>query len=1090
MRCAACSTDNPASARFCHQCGAALQSLCSTCGTELIPNARFCSHCGAALQADATPSAAPTNSEPVSFQAEGERRHLTVLFCDLVGSTMLAARLDPEDWRAAVAAYHKAAAEAVTRYGGHVAKYLGDGVMAFFGWPEAHDNDAERAVRSGLALLEALVRLNENASHPQLAARIGIDSGAVVVGAGANAEVDVFGETPNIAARIQSVAEPGTIVVSADTHRLITGLFIIDDQGPLPLRGIAEPLRLYRIIQPSGVRGRFEAMANLRGLTPFVGRDDELRTLTELWESARNGQGQTALIIGEAGIGKSRLLHRFRQILGEMPHVWIESGTGVFFQNTPFHAVAEMLRKTLVSNDDLQDGIAKKLSRAGFDPKAAIPLLAPLLDLPLTGKYTASALPPDEQRRRLITILIEWILRRARAGSPHIIAIEDLHWADPSTLEFLRLLRERASEASLLQIYTARPEFYSSWLMQAALTQVKLRGLSNNDVRSMVVGVAAQNKLADETVNAVIKRTGGVPLFVEELTRAIVESGGSKRAGRTIPATLRDSLMARLNRLGPARETLQVGAVLGNEFSYELLKEIHPVGHNELERRLRSLTDAELLYVGDKLPERKFHFRHALIRDAAYDSLLKSRRKELHQNVAAVLTSESYPRIEAPPELIAHHCTEAGLAEQAVRYWRWAGRAASERSADNEAREHFLKGLALLNNLPSTSERMLEEVKLLIGLTTPLIASKGYTSPEVENASQRALELCQQLGEVPQLFSVLGRLNSIYYNRGDSEIAVELAKRMLRFAQGTCDPTSLLWAHYAMGLSLASQNLLRQARLHLEKSVALYDKRRAGHYGYVQDPYSTALCFLSHVIFTLGFPDRAAKISGDALETAKALAHPFTLAWVLGSAGNLHWRYGKGVLAQRLWQERADICSQFGLKSLLGPTSVHLGLALIDRGEHMEGLTRMRKALDDSREAFAPLERLWAQGLYAMALGKIGRTEKALEEIDKALVIAQTRRANTLGDFYLIKGQLLLMKEPKAARKAQQFFSSAIEIARKSGAKSDELSATIKLARLLAQQNHHARARSKLAEIYNWFTEGFDTPALIEAKALLDELGN
>jgi predicted ATPase len=348
------------------------------------------------------------------------------------------------------------------------------------------------------------------------------------------------------------------------------------------------------------------------------------------------------------------------------------------------------------------------------------------------------------------------ILRGAEAGPPRIIAIEDLHWADPSTLEFLRSLGKRVSEAPLLQIYTARPEFYSSWQMESDLSQVKLSGLSNNDVRSMVVEVAAQNKLADETLNVVIERTGGVPLFVEELTRAIVESAEGTTAGRKIPATLHDSLMARLDRLGPARETLQVGAVLGNEFSYELLKEIHSIGQNELEGHLRSLTQADLLYARGTPPETKYQFKHALIRDAAYEALLKTRRKELHQNVAALLTSESSPRIEAPPELIAHHCTEAGLAEQAVRYWRRAGRAASERSADIEAREHFLKGLALLNSLPSSSERMLEEVKLLIGLTTPLIASKGYTSAEVEKASQRALELCQQLGEYPSFSQCSG----------------------------------------------------------------------------------------------------------------------------------------------------------------------------------------------------------------------------------------------------------------------------------------------------------------------------------------------
>ena len=419
MRCSACTTDNPAGARFCHQCGAALQSLCSACGTELIPNARFCSHCGAALQADATPSAAPTNSESLSFQAEGERRHLTVLFCDLVGSTALASSMDPEDWRTAVASYHRKAAEVITRFGGHVAKYLGDGVMAFFGWPEAHDNDAERAVRAGLAMLEPLTQLNGGAAHPKLAARIGIDSGTVVVGTGATAAADVFGDTPNIAARVQSAAEPDSVLISSNTHDLISGLFVVEDRGAQALKGLAEPLRLYRVIRPSGVRGRLEAAAASRGLTPFVGREDELRLLMSRWERAREGEGQVALIIGEAGIGKSRLVHRFHEAITGTPHTWIEAGAGAFFQNTPFYPITEMLRqlgweerlnqldnylRELQTNprqagantgdhtgnqtDDQFARLEPRLVAAGLKPAEAMPLIAPLLNLPLPPNFS------------------------------------------------------------------------------------------------------------------------------------------------------------------------------------------------------------------------------------------------------------------------------------------------------------------------------------------------------------------------------------------------------------------------------------------------------------------------------------------------------------------------------------------------------------------------------------------------------------------------------------------------------------------------------------------------------------------------------
>ena len=725
MRCAACKTDNPAGARFCHQCGAALQSLCPACGTELIPNARFCSHCGAALQADGTPSAAPANSEPVSFQAEGERRHLTVLFCDLVGSTALASSMDPEDWRTAVASYHRKAAEVITRFGGHVAKYLGDGVMAFFGWPQAHDNDAERAVRAGLAMLEPLTQLNGGNAHPKLAARIGIDSGTVVVGTGATAAADVFGDTPNIAARVQSAAEPDSVLVSSNTHDLISGLFVVEDRGAQVLKGLTDPLRLYRVIRPSGARGRFEAAAASRGLTPFVGREDELRTLTHRWERVRDGEGQVALIIGEAGIGKSRLVHRFRETIANTPHTWIEAAAGALFQNTPFYPVTEILRHLMWAQsfnrlddylrelqasgsqpgqnnpkrgdpppDELFAQLLSGLVQAGLKPDEAIPLIAPLLNLPIPATFPPSALLPEQQRRRLLATLAEWVLGSART-QPLVIATEDLHWIDPSTLELIQLLVEQGAHTQLLLLYTARPEFRPPWPLRAHHVQLTLNRLGARDIRMMVAQVTASKALSDDTVTAVVERTGGVPLFVEELTRALLESGDVKLAGRAIPATLHDSLMARLDRLGPAKEVIQIGAVLGSEFSYELLHTVHPIAEIELQRALERLADAELLYVRGLAPEATYQFKHALIRDAAYEALLKSRRKELHLNVARTIDSQ-FPQLkEIHPEVLARHWTEACQIEPAISEWMRAGKSAESRNAFQEAQESYQRALSL-----------------------------------------------------------------------------------------------------------------------------------------------------------------------------------------------------------------------------------------------------------------------------------------------------------------------------------------------------------------------------------------------------------
>ena len=503
MRCQNCGIENAAGSRFCNRCGTPLNKRCPKCGSENAPEAIFCSQCGAAIDVAGQMRAAEPRSgpaEPRGSSLTGERRHLTVLFCDLVNSTSIAAQLDPEEWREIVADYHRAAAQAIERFGGHVAQYLGDGVMAYFGYPEAHDNDAERAARAGLAILDAISKLNTAAPpRPELSARIGIDSGAVVVGASAGKDADVFGDTPNIAARVQAAAEPGTVLITDATHRLVSGLFVVDQLGAQALKGIERPVQLYRVIQPSGVRGRLEAAAATRGLTPFVGREDELRLLMSRWERALDGEGQVALIIGEAGIGKSRLLQRFHEQIGGTPHTWIEAHAGAFFQNTPFYPVTELLQQFLGGNGgkSAEEQLAQlepRLELAGLKPAETIPLIAPLLNLPLSDKYPPSSLSPEQQRRRLLATLVEWVLGAARV-QPLVVATEDLHWADPSTLELIQLLVEQGATARLLLLYTARPEFRAQWPPRAHYMQITLNRLSARNVRTMVEEVAARKAI-------------------------------------------------------------------------------------------------------------------------------------------------------------------------------------------------------------------------------------------------------------------------------------------------------------------------------------------------------------------------------------------------------------------------------------------------------------------------------------------------------------------------------------------------------------------------------------------------------------------
>jgi len=486
MWCSNCGSENPTDSAFCEQCGRKLELLCPACKTSVSAGARFCRKCGASLEIVAHRVA---ESERRESNRAGERRHLTVLFCDLVGSTEIAAQLDPEEWRDLVASYHRAASEAIARHGGQVAKYLGDGVMAYFGWPEAHDNDGERAARAGLAILEAISKLNDDSPHPKLAARVGVDSGPVVVSAGVGKEADVFGETPNIAARLQATAAPATVLITAATHRLISGLFVVEAVGPRTLKGITNPVEVFQVTRPTGIRGRLQAAL---GLTPFVGREEEIRLLLSRWDRTREGEGQLALIIGEPGIGKSRLVAEFHDRIREAPHIWMESAGEQFFENTPFHAICEMLSRWLelqdaADHEEQFERIERALASAGLTVAEIAPLITDLLQLPAGERYPALILSAEQKRRRLLAALARWVLGAA-ALQPLMMVVEDLHWLDPSTLELLQLLTEQGATAPLMLLYTARPQFRPPWPMHTHHSQITLNRLSSSNVREMGPG--------------------------------------------------------------------------------------------------------------------------------------------------------------------------------------------------------------------------------------------------------------------------------------------------------------------------------------------------------------------------------------------------------------------------------------------------------------------------------------------------------------------------------------------------------------------------------------------------------------------------
>ena len=617
--------------------------------------------------APAPPSAATPTAVPVA-EAVGERRHVTVMFCDLVGSTSISAGLDAEDWRDLVGAYLDAASAAVTEMGGHVAKKLGDGLMALFGYPVAQENDAERAARAALSIQRALAEINRKnagSGKPALNARIGIETGPVVV----DAAGEIYGDAPNTAARVQALAEPGTVLVTAQVQRQIAGLFVAEERGTHELKGVPKPVKLFRLVRASGGGRR----SGQRHLTPLVGRDEEIAILMRRWERTRRGDGQLVLIVGEPGLGKSRLIEEFHARLREAPHTWVEWSCSQLLQNTPLHPIAEWGRIRFgapdVSAEVRLAELETTLAQVKLEPAENVPLLAPLLDIPIPQERIPT-LEPVVLRRRQLAALSNWVMAGART-QPVVLALEDVHWADPTTLEFLRSIAERGGQASLLVLITARPEFRPSWLMRSHHTTTSLGPLDPSQVRDMVAELSARHALSNQVVNGVAERTGGVPLFVEEVTRLLLERG--EQGGiQAIPPTLQQSLMARLDRLGPARDVGQIGAVIGRGFFYRLLRDVAGMDDAPLQAALEKLADADILLVQGLPPDADYRFKHALIQDAAYENLLKSRRQVLHRRVAEALLDHT-STAAAEPELLAHHFTQAGQIEAAIEWWGKAG---------------------------------------------------------------------------------------------------------------------------------------------------------------------------------------------------------------------------------------------------------------------------------------------------------------------------------------------------------------------------------------------------------------------------------
>ena len=1126
MECPRCQAKNREGARFCHVCGALLVVVCSSCGAKGQVGSKFCDSCGTPLAAAPGPGSerarldraqAATAEDVVEIigtpnvPAEAERRQLTVLFCDLVGSTQLSGQLDPEDLRAVVCAYQEAAAAVIQQYAGHIAQYLGDGLLVYFGYPTAHEDDARRAVHAGLGIVEAIATLNTRLMEQygvRLAVRLGIHTGPVVVGVmggGERHEHLALGETPNIAARLEDLAPANAVVISAVTARLVPETFALEQVGTHTLRGVAEPMTISRVSGVLATPGPDEESVTA-AVPVLVGREEESGLLRRRWDQSQAGWGQVVFVSGEAGIGKSALVKELRA------RVRAEGLPRMAFRCSPYHT-ASALYPVIAHLEHLwqfapDDAPATRLSKleAGLRPSdlplaEVVPLFAGLLAVPLPeDRYAPLTGTPQQQKQQTLDALVAWLAAQAER-QPVLAVWEDLHWADPTTLELLGLVIEQAPTVPMLHVVTSRPAFRPPWPPRSHLTSLVLNRLGRRQVEALIAQRVGRKALPTEVVRHIVTKTDGVPLYVEELTKVLLASSLLREeTGQyvlteslrtvTIPDTLQDALMARLDQLPAPKEVAQLGAVLGREFTYELVRSIAPHDENSLKAALEQLVAAELLYQRGRPPRARYVFKHALIRDAAYASLLKSTRQQLHQRTAQVLEAQFSEVVATQPELLAHHLTEAGHPAQAVGYWQRAGERAVGRSAPLEAISHLTTGLAVLQALPETAERIQQELLLETTLGPALMITKGFAAPEVEHAYARARALCQRVGETPQLFPVLRGLWQFYNGRGAYHTARELGEQCLQLAQQGDDTGRLLEAHHTLWTTRLLLGELPLAHTHLEQGLALYDRQQhrtlAVLYGH--DPGVCCRSVAGMVLWLRGYPDQALRQQQAARTLAQELAHPPSLAFPQMMGGIAHQLRREIHAAHEDAEALIALATEQGFalfRAIGGILQAGTRTAL---GEVGERIGQIRHDLAAVRETGSALWEPYFLALLADVYAQEGQVEAGLATLAEALGAAQaTGERWWEAELYRLRGSLLLRQPGTSLTEVESWLQRALGVARGQEARSLELRAAMSLSHLWRQQGKRQEAHDVLAGVYAWFTEGFDTADLQEAKALLEE---
>ena len=1097
MNCSACGALNPDGKRFCAECGATLPVACPSCGSSNAPSKKFCGDCGHALQAASTPTA-DADQQAAPFDAE--RRQLTVMFCDLVGSTALASRLDPEDLQSVLRRYHAAVTAAVTPYEGHVAQLLGDGVLVYFGYPRAHEDDATRAVRAAFVVVHEVAAL-QLPGDVALQTRIGIATGLVVVGEIGTgtpaAERSASGETPNLAARLQALAGPGEVVLSEQTRRLLGGSFELQSLGRLELKGFPLPVEAWRVLGERAVASRFEAQHE-REVTALIGRDSEVALLLDRWSMAREAEGQVLLLSGEAGIGKSRICQALRERLAGEPHATVLLQCSPYFNGSALYPVVQHLQRAAgIASADAPQARSRKLEQlAGTLPSTSLGALLRVMGLPDDGHAPANKQTPQQEKAHALRALVE-MLRQLSLQQPVLMLVEDAHWIDPTTEELIALAVDQLRDSRVLTMITCRPEYSPSWGSPAQWTRLTLIRLGQRQCAALIDAVALGKALPAEVQAEIIRKTDGVPLFVEELTKTVLQSGlleetaeGYRLVGPlpelAIPSTLQDSLMARLDRLAPAKGVAQAGAAIGREFSRRLLEAVLQAAPARLDEALADLVKAELLVRRGIEPETTYTFKHALVRDAAYNSMLKSQRVLRHRQIADALEQTEPETVATRPELLAHHHQEAGNTAQAIEAWTRAGKRAVAGGANREAVAAFERALALLDGVPATTQTMSDALDIRIAVGPALVGVYGAGARQTEASYSKALELAEGLGDRPRLFTALWGLCYINFQRGRYAESVQAGQRLLAVARDSDDSGQLVEAHHALWTPLIHMGRAADALDHLDQADALYDMERHASLRYHYAGHDPAACCAAHRSITswiLGFPERASREVGKALARIQELQHPMTNI-LLGWAAWVPYHRGEHAMAGALAERMLPIAERHGFLVYVGGAAV---LAELARGTQpttvrLEQLER-RVVGSPMSKAIGMFMRCVLVDLYAAA----GDVESALRLLASSAEGGYDHMHGA--ELHHLEGALLLQRSTADAGAAERCFHKAIEIACQQGAKSFELRAATSLAMLWAQRGQRDEARRLLGDAYGWFTEGFDTADLKRAKALLDELG-